>query len=506
MATQWETYPIEFTGGWRTDLGRLNQGIIAPGSATILQNYEPSIDGGYKRISGYSKFDDEEVPGSGFIVGTIVVDEVRCLVLRNGVFYLSSGNGWDTVDSAASSNGVRTRHAKFNFDGNENIVIVDGFSPPTFFNTSSNTITIDSDAEAEAIGANNVVVFKNHLFFAKNNFLTFTAPYTSDDYNTGNGAGQINVGGLITGLIVFREQLIVFCRDKIWRLQGNTSSDFVLQSVADNTGCLCPHTVKEVGGDILYLGPDGIRWLSATERNNDFGLERASKNIQKEILQRISTDCGYTSITINSKNQYRLFFYLDNVPREFSEGVLTTLYTDQSVENIQWAKLVGMKIYTGDHQQFRDREITLFSSDTDFVYRMDSGNSFDGESIETIFETPYMPINDPRVRKTVYKHDLYAQTQGNFSLNVFIRYDFNREGIIQPAGFNIGGNSGVESVYGSPFSIYGTSIYTTVMPTEFRNNTVGSGFTVAIRYQENSTNPPHTLQHTTLEFATNERR
>lgn len=507
MPTMWDTYPLEFTGGWRTDLGRLNQGIVAPGSATTLQNYEPSIDGGYRRISGYSKFDPNPVPGSGPIIGVVVLDEARTLILRNGVYYMSSGVGWDVVDSAEAISERKIRHARFNFSGQEIVCIVDGISSPTFFNTQSNTITIDNAATAEAVGATNVVVFKNHIFFSKNNILTFTAPYTTDDYNTGNGAGQINIGSDVTGLIVFREQLIVFCRDKIKRIIGNTSADFVLEPVAEDTGCLCPYTIKEVGGDILYLGPDGVRWLSATERNNDFGLERASKNIQKEIMQRYTTNCGYTAIVIGSKNQYRLFFYLDNVPEEFSEGVLTTFYSDQSVENTQWAKIVGMKVLTADHQQFRDREIIIFSSDTDYIYRMENSNGFDGREIETIFETPYMPISDPRVRKTIYKHDLYAQTQGAFSINVFIKYDFDKPDVIQPAGFTIGGDTGgVTSVFGSPAAIYGTSVFTTIIPAEFRNNVVGSGFTVALRYQERSTNPPHILQHVTLEFATNERR
>ena len=50
MATQWQTFPIEFKGGLVSNLTPLQQGIQAVGSATQLQNFEPSISGGYKKV------------------------------------------------------------------------------------------------------------------------------------------------------------------------------------------------------------------------------------------------------------------------------------------------------------------------------------------------------------------------------------------------------------------------------------------------------------------------
>jgi hypothetical protein len=43
--------------------------------------------------------------------------------------------------------------------------------------------------------------------------------------------------------------------------------------------------------------------------------------------------------------------------------------------------------------------------------KMESGNSFDGESIAATFATPYVPFNDPRLRKTFYKLYLYTDPQ-----------------------------------------------------------------------------------------------
>ena len=290
MPTAWSTYPIKFEGGWRTDLGRLEHGIQAPGSARVLQNYEPSIQGGYAKVLGHEKYSTSVVPGSGDITGVVVADAERCIARRGSKYYLSSGAAWTEKATAPNTGTVRVRHQHYNFNGTEKIVMVDSLNYPAFYNSGTQEISYDVDAVDDVLGASIVVLFKNHLFFAKNNNLIFTAPYQDTNYSTGSGAGIINVGSPITGLSVFREQLIIFSLDRIQRLAGNTSTDFVLQSVADNTGCLCPNTVKEVGGDIMYLGPDGVRYLSATERNNDFGLERASKNIQSELVKLVNTN------------------------------------------------------------------------------------------------------------------------------------------------------------------------------------------------------------------------
>lgn len=506
MPTTWETHLVKFEGGWITTLGRLEQGIQAPGSATFLQNFEVSVEGGYTRILGYEKYSSTAVGGTGSVIGVIAIDAAKCLASRGNKYYLSSGTTWTEKATAAVTGSTRVRYDTYNFNGTQKFVMVDSLNDPAFYDTAAETVTYDTSAPSDVTGAGHVRVFKNHIFFGKNNLLNFTAPYTDNDYNTGNGAGVINVGSPITGLIVFREQLIIFSLNKIQRLIGDTSENFVLEPIAENTGCLCPNTIQEVGGDIMYLGPDGVRYLSATERNNDFGLQRASANIQNQITRMINTDCGYASIVIRSKNQYRLFNYLSSVPRAYAEGYIATKFSDQSVDNISWSKTVGLKVYAADSRQLRDTEVILFSSDDGYVYRMESGNSFDGEGIPFLFETPYMPITDPRLRKTIYKHTLYTSVGGNFSVEAGIRFDYNESHIIQPATFTLGTTGTLGNIYGTAEAVYGTSVYSAILDELYLNNTVGSGFVVAVRYSGEEIIPPFTLDYVVLEYSQNERR
>lgn len=89
MATQWQTYPIEFRGGLISNQSRLQQGTNAVGSATFLQNFEVNKEGGYTKIKGYEKFSDTAVPGSGPVLGLKVVDSGKVLAARKNASNLT---------------------------------------------------------------------------------------------------------------------------------------------------------------------------------------------------------------------------------------------------------------------------------------------------------------------------------------------------------------------------------------------------------------------------------
>ena len=91
-----------------------------------------------------------------------------------------------------------------------------------------------SSLPSDTSGASFIVNFKNHIVLGNGKKIVFSAPYEDDDFTVANGGGIINVADEITGLTVFREQLIVFCKTSIFVLNGN--------SVADLHYSLCPVT------------------------------------------------------------------------------------------------------------------------------------------------------------------------------------------------------------------------------------------------------------------------
>lgn len=57
-----ESFPVACSGGLITNLSPIEQAVKFPGSARELVNFECSLKGGYRRVKGYRKLNDEPVP------------------------------------------------------------------------------------------------------------------------------------------------------------------------------------------------------------------------------------------------------------------------------------------------------------------------------------------------------------------------------------------------------------------------------------------------------------
>ena len=127
-----------------------------------------------------------------------------------------------------------------------------------------------------------------------------------------------------------------------------------------------------------------------------------------EFIAQTDTFC---SVLIRGKSQYRIFAYIPTVQAPAASGLIATKFIAQGGSGIAWSRTKGLKVNVADSTYSGATETTLFGNDDGYCYVMDSGNSFDGSPIEAIYESPFMPITDPQIRKTMYKLTLYAQPQ-----------------------------------------------------------------------------------------------
>ena len=531
MPVQWTTFPMEFKGGLISNLTPLQQGTNAIGSATILQNFESDREGGYSKLKGYSKFSNTAVPGTGEVLAMKVVSSGRAVVARKvnsaaiaaygtlssgdlnkTAYYHGTGTTWAHIGTSSSTNTLKARFADFNFTQEDKTIFVDSKSFPVIYNASGNGFTaLTSSNSSDVQGAENVVVFKNHAFYSKGSKIFFTVPNTVDNFATGSGAGTINVGFDVTGMVGFRDQLIIFTTDTIKKLVGNTSSDFRLEPITDRIGCINPDSIQEFGGDIAYLSPDGIRLLSATDRIGDLALDIASDPIYKDANDFIAQTDTFCSVLVRGKSQYRLFAYIPSVQAASAAGLIATKFIAQGGTGIAWSTTKGLKVNVADSTYSGATETIMFGNDDGFCYRMDSGNSFDGSAIEAVYESPFMPITDPQIRKTLYKLSLYAQPTGTMLLDVNFKIDFdtkNDPGVVQPDLIQIGASGGGVSLYGASTSVYGGTGVTFGgnLDQVYFENLVGSFKTIAMRITDNSTNPTFTLDTAVLEYRQHDRQ
>ena len=325
----------------------------------------------------------------------------------------------------------RTRFSEYNFTGTRKVAIVDGANPPALYDGTS--FVELTGAPSDALSATHVTNFKKHLFYGKGDVVTFTGPLLDSDFTSGNGGGSFRVGGSVTGLIPFRESLIIFTDRTIQQISGTSLANFALAPISEDIGCIDGDTIQEIGGDIMFLTADGLRLLGATDRIGDFGLGIISKSIQATLGDFIRSASLFTSLTVRSKSQYRLFAFNPDQVGAAAKGIIATQFAPQGGADFAFAEIRGMEVFSASSKMVGSNEIIVFSGDNGLLYKMEDGNSFDGSNISAEYLSPYLPINDPRIRKTVYKANLFTDPQGAVNFDFNLKFDFDELNSVQPA-------------------------------------------------------------------------
>lgn len=510
MPDRWESYVVQFDGGLMSNISPLQQGTQFPGSAIVMRNFEPSTEGGYRRIEGYVKFDSTQVTGTTALIRGLHEYAGFVYAAVGDGLYRSSGSGWVEVTDNATFNSAgvnisgtgKVRFTKHHFGVGKTLIVVDGNAKPYKFDGT--TFSQITTATTEQEGAEHVVEHKNHLFFAKGTTLSFSAPFSDTDFTAASGAGTIEFDNVITNIASFREQLIVFTRRTIFLISGSTISDFQVQPITRDLGAIEPDTVREIGGDLMFLGPDGLRLLSATERNNDFGLGVVSKVIQSEVTEFVNNASSFSSVVIREKSQYRLLGYNSAYSDNSARGIIGVQFAQQGSIGWAWGETRGINAYAAYSEYRENSEFIIFSNADGYVYQMENGNSFDGADIAAVFKTPYLPITDPTTRKSMYKVKLFTDPQGSFTTEMTLEFDFGEEFVVQPPSITVSNEASAASFYG--VSTYGSATYGGRLKYVYDINVEGSGFVVSFSFDSTSSSPPFSLDSMVIEYGQYGRR
>lgn len=515
MADNLKTLPIPCSGGLRSNLDPLTQGAQVPGSAIRMINYEPALKGGYRRIDGFTN-DYGTVPGedNAPVLGVWVEADInsgifacRKPAIGNNYFHYWDGAAWQTPSTAGSPTmtGVtRVRFNAFNW-GTAKLIMTDGINPAaTWDGTTYVQITHAQAPSAPKVSEN----FANHMFLAADpaepNNLYFSAPIDETNFDPAAGAGVINLGFKVVQLKSFRNQLYIFGANQIKRLVGTSSADFRLENITTSLGCLAADSVIEFNADLLFLSPDGIRPISATDRIGDIELATVSKPIQT-LFDTYSTNEDMTDVTIlpvRRKSQFRMFF-----PDKESLGVIGALRLSglgREGSSFEFSQLVGVDVYCGASGYIGDEEFVVHGDSTGKMFRQESGNSFDGAAIFSLYQTPYVFMEDPLIRKVFYGVSTYLLSEGTVSINAGIEFDYGDTEVELAANYSFD-SVGAASYFGD--ATYDTTdIYDGNPSPVKRLNITGSGDSMSVRYVTTEIQPSHTIQALAIEYGLADRR
>ncbi len=594
MADNLQTFVSVCSGGLVTNVDPLTQSNSLSGSAIRLINMEPSLEGGYRRISGYEN-SYGTLPGTGKVLGLAVNGEINqgilgCRTPSAGNNYLhwynhyydvalgsgegagftigetltgvvSSGDstavaatgtvisktsdaivvnfgklpdnifatgnvitggtssatgtvastptvkGWQAVSTAGSPTmtGVEVvRFERYNWS-EEILLLTDGINPAAKYNGSTYTQITHTNAPNNPKFAS---AFSNHLWLAGDPDepfnIYFSSPNADTDFDPANGAGVINIGFTITQLKSFRNQLYVFGQNQIKRIVGDNYSNFSVENVTNDLGCVAPDTVVEFGGDIIFLGPDGVRPISGTSRIGDVELETVSREIQKTFENYTANEdvTKLKALVLRRKSQFRLFFEANT-----SLSLLAAIRKSSSAQStFEYSQLVGIEataVASGYVGQF---EFVLHGDTTGKVFKQEEGNSFDGGDILSVYQTPFYFMQDPELRKVFYRVKTFLKSEGESTISVGIEYNFGDAEIFTPLNFELT-TAGAASFFDATSTIYDDTDIYDGNPTPIRSTNIsGSGDSISVSYVTNSTSPSHTIQAVSILYGTGDRR
>ena len=484
--------------------------MMQAGEALELQNFEPDIEGGYRRISGFSKYVSAIVPA------TASDSEPILMVATFGDFVLAArgtsiysatagGSSWTSRDSGRTS-ASKYRFERFNFDGTDKIVVVDGTNAPTVFNSS---LAATDVSESTVEGSKFIAAFKNHMFYAGKSTtkqtIVFSQPADEDAFSSGSGAGSIKVDDTITGLKVFRDSLFIFCENRIFRLTGSTLSDFAITPITRNIGCINGDTIQEFAGDLIFLGPDGLRTVAGTARIGDVELGTISANVQSIFDDNLSSASQFDSLVIPDKTQYRIFFTKSGTAQNSTKGVICVM----KGQNFEFAEIRGIRPACTD-TFIKSGDVIVLHGDfsNGYIYRQESGNDFDGTAILGKYRSPDLTFNDAGIRKHMQRVVVNFAPESTIDADLFLRYDYESAESARPAAYALDSGD-IAAIYGT--TTYGTSsssigTYGGASQPLVRQAVEGSGFAVALRVNDGGSTAPYSLKGFQLEYQLGARR
>jgi len=574
-----------------------------PGAATVLQNFESSTTGGYRRVSGYTKWggtsgvipsgvSTETIHGiTNYANGVVVAQADDLYFSITGTSYVkinkdtfTTGPGTVSISTASPTvTGTNTTFLTSFIVGDD--IKIDGKFYKVLSITSDTILTLDTNADTsntqnglayfiggisssslaaattiprpnqtniqftnfESHGVNGTLYFvdgKNRIgefFIDDNNKYHFEELHRSSPvgcslieryaeriivsgqaanpsvvYYSGRlkpydfeeaSAGFIDVGDIVIGIKVFRNSLIIFCKNSIYELT-NLDSTPIIKSVTKNIGCVSGNSIQEIGGDLIFLAPDGLRTVAGTARIDDVELGSISRKILPLINKLLNNFGNYivSSIVIRERSQYRLFYYQSGQADSGQKGLIGTFkYSAEGIPAFEWSETKGLPVTVcTSNLNSSGTEVIFHADESGYIYQHDTGDSFNGSNVVAEFQTPDMDYGDNGLRKSLYKIKANIEPEGiQNNLNLRIRYDFESGEVPQPGNFAVGNLSSAALFGVAKFSQ--AQFGATTLPSKSILVT-GSGFSNNFKFFSDDTNAPYSVNGMFVSFIAGGRR
>ena len=542
-----QPFGLSCRGGLNTNLNQLEM-LGQPGLATKLRNFEVDPDGGYRRISGFSQFGDGTRPNTdNDVFGLQVYADGVIACVGTNVYFSQDGDSWLQINRASVASGgdnystftgrsaaARTSQDLATFAVYEGltdygeVIITDrgsGVKPMYFKMTGTDSALSNRTFFCEEITVSGTVypkfcvIHDKHLVVAG----AATAPNTiyysntlldstnNDDITdfTGTGSGAILLDDQVVGLKSFRDDLIIFCSNSIYKLQNiNNASTIVVTPITKNVGCLDGNSIQEIGGDLVFLSPDGIRTVAGTARIGDVELGSVSRQIQSiigDLAASINT-FRVSSTVLRSKSQYRLFYSTSGASSSTSRGIIGTI----TPNGFEWSETLGIQAHGLTSGFDKDGVEKTYHGDKDgYIYVHNDGDYFTpagtATNIYAEYQTPNFDFGDVGTRKTLLYTRMSLSPEGDIQPTLRVRYDYEDQNIPQPGDYTLS-SVPLPAIFGTTSTTFNSATFGASNDPMVRQAVQGSGNTCSFKIFSDDQKAPYAINGFYIDYVPSGRR
>lgn len=229
---------------------------------------------------------------------------------------------------------------------------------------------------------------KNHLFVVYRRtsvqFSSIGDPYR---WSVLSGAGEMLAGNRVTELLSVQGSedqaaMLVLCRDRSFVLYGNSSADFKLVPLSREVGA--KQYSAQVLGQPIALDDQGMRSYLPTSDFGNFSFNTLTNHVRRDVVGKTPVASAIDS----DGGRYRVYFddgtWLSGTPgKRWSWMQCTYPFT----------------VNFAQHWELDDEKVIFAGGESGYVYMLDRGRSFDGETITAWFKLAYAHLGSPERRK-----------------------------------------------------------------------------------------------------------
>jgi hypothetical protein len=415
----------------------------------------------------------------------------------------------------------KLRHISFNFGDGNKICFVDGVNNAVVFDginwkaiSPNNSGGASSPGGASALARPELVdAFENHLFFGGDRVaqatIAYSAPLDPLTFTAAAGAGQLAIGFDVVQFKPFRGDLFIFGTNGIKKVSPDVTAGFVLDQITTNVGCIARDSVLELGGDLVFLAPDGLRPVAGTSRIGDVELETISKPIQ-QLLTALPQDYDLETlngVVIRSKSQLRYFVGDDDIFTQDSFGIIGGLRSADQRLGWEFGELVGIRASCCDSAYVNSSELVLHGDYNGKVYQQEKTTQFDGQDILAVYATPFFDYGDTEVKKTMRKANTFIRAEGPLTLNMAVTYDWEDPNTAKPSSYSQESSGAPVRYKGKNINYGGTNInYGGTEKPIVTTSLQGSGYATQLTFVTLGNFNPYSIQGIVFEFSIAGRR